>query len=183
MATDATIIVGKLDSDELEKSIDKLVRTVNDKMDNAATAFSNNIGKMETALNTFATNANTAVNNIKQAFTQLGTTYEDFAKAMAKASTPPSGDFGGGGGSGRGGGGGSASSITMSASEIKQKIAQVSSEMEVLQNKNKAWMDMRNKILDTSYALRSHRREVAYFESEEEKGVKHSKTQTDMYEW
>lgn len=114
MANDATIIVGKLNNDELEKSIDKLVKTVNDKMLDAADAFDTGVSLMEQSLKTFAQNAKTTVNDIKQAFNQLGTTFNDFAKAMAKATSAANGA--GSGAGGRGGAGGSGSSGSNSGS-------------------------------------------------------------------
>lgn len=125
MANDATIIVGKLDSHELENSINKLVQTVNNKMLDAATAFDKGIASMEQSLKTFSSNAKTTVNDIKQAFTQLGTTFDDFAKAMAKATTAASGASGGGsssGGSGGSGGSSGSSAVAGTIGALKEEI-------------------------------------------------------------
>lgn len=124
MANDATIIVGKLNSDELEKSIEKLVKTVNDKMLDAAVSFDTGIGLMEQSLKTFGQNAKTTVNDIKQAFTQLGTTFNDFAKAMAKATSATSG-AGSGGGRGSSGGGSGSGSGTASPSTYANTIGEL----------------------------------------------------------
>lgn len=124
MANDATIIVGKLNSDELEKSIEKLVKTVNDKMLDASVSFDTGIGLMEQSLKTFGQNAKTTVNDIKQAFTQLGTTFNDFAKAMAKATSAASG-AGSGGGRGSSGGGSGSGSGTASPSTYANTIGEL----------------------------------------------------------
>lgn len=100
----AVIITGKLDDTELTKSIDKLVRTVDDKLGIAAQHFEQNIGRMQLSLHSFAQNANTKVGEIKTAFQQLGTTYDQFARAMERAAAAASGASRGRSGSGGGGG-------------------------------------------------------------------------------
>lgn len=111
MATDATIIVGKLDSKQLETAINNLVNTVNQKMTDAADKFDAGLQRMETSLQTFSQKAKTTITDIKDTFKQLGTTFDDFAKAMDKAakaasSFKPGGVGGGSGSSGAGGAGG-----------------------------------------------------------------------------
>ena len=98
----AVIITGKLDDTELTKSIDKLVKTIDNKLGIAAQHFEQNIGRMQLSLDSFAKNANTKVGEIKTAFQQLGTTYDQFARAMERAAAAASGMGSSGGSSGGG---------------------------------------------------------------------------------
>lgn len=135
MANDATIIVGKLNSQELENSITKLVNMVNNKMLDAAEAFDTGVALMEQSLKTFSNKAKTTVNDIKQAFSQLGTTFDDFAKAMAKA-TSAAGSAGKGGASGAGGtGSGSGGSSSGSTSPNPNTIGALKEEIRLQQKK------------------------------------------------
>ena len=128
MASDATIIVGSLNDKELRNAIDNLVKMVDDKMLEAAQSFDAGISLMEQSLRRFSTNAATTVNDIKQAFTKLGTTFDDFAKAMSKATAAASGGGrgtgGGAGGSGSSGGsgGGGTSPAANTIGALKEEI-------------------------------------------------------------
>ena len=128
MATDATIIVGKLDGSELEASINKLVETVNKKMDEAKTSFDTSIHAMEATLQVFSQKAKTSVSDIKDAFKQLGTTFDDFAKAMQKAAMAAgamgsgSGSGGSGGASGGGGTGSGSGAAPNTIGALKEEI-------------------------------------------------------------
>lgn len=86
MADNATIIGASLDSKFLENAINKLVRDVNEGMLKAADNFDAGVQLMESSLRSFSVNAKTTATEIKDTFRQLGTTFDDFAKAMQKAS-------------------------------------------------------------------------------------------------
>lgn len=86
MADNATIIGASLDSKVLENAIKKLVRDVNEGMLKAADNFDAGVQLMESSLKSFSVNAKTTATEIKDTFRQLGTTFDDFAKAMQKAS-------------------------------------------------------------------------------------------------
>lgn len=86
MADNATIIGASLDSKVLENAINKLVRDVNEGMLKAADNFDAGVQLMESSLRSFSVNAKTTATEIKDTFRQLGTTFDDFAKAMQKAS-------------------------------------------------------------------------------------------------
>lgn len=86
MADNATIIGASLDSKVLENAINKLVRDVNEGMLKAADNFDAGVQLMESSLKSFSVNAKTTATEIKDTFRQLGTTFDDFAKAMQKAS-------------------------------------------------------------------------------------------------
>ena len=128
MASDATIIVGSLNDKELRNAIDNLVKMVDDKMLEAAQSFDAGISLMEQSLRRFSTNAATTVNDIKQAFTKLGTTFDDFAKAMSKATAAASGGgrgtggSAGGSGSSGGSGGGGTSPAANTIGALKEEI-------------------------------------------------------------
>lgn len=123
MATDATIIVGSLNDKQLRNAIDKLVEMIDKKMLEAAETFDAGVSLMEQSLRRFSTSARTSVNDIKQAFTQLGTTYDDFARAMARATSAASGGGrGAGGGGGASGGSGSSTAASGTVRELEQKI-------------------------------------------------------------
>lgn len=82
----SSIIVGKLDSQALEKAIDDIVVKIDGGMHKASSSFDIGIELMQGSLNTFSKNAKATVNDIANSFKQLGTTFDEFAKAMNKAS-------------------------------------------------------------------------------------------------
>lgn len=136
----AVIITVKLDDSELKKSIDKLVIDIDNKLGIAAQHFEQNIGRMQSSLHSFAQNANTRVTEIKNAFQQLGTTYDQFARAMERAAAAASGlgrggTGGGTGGSGGTGGGGGAggTGAPQTIAELKQLISEQQKFIENLQ--------------------------------------------------
>ena len=100
MADNATIVIGRLDTKELEEAIDNLVMTIDDGMQDATAAFDDGITKMEGYLTRLNTTAKTTIADIRDSFKALGTTYDDFAKAMQAAAAAA------GGKSGKGGSGG-----------------------------------------------------------------------------
>ena len=134
MASDATIIVGSLNDKELRNAIDNLVKMVDDKMLEAAQSFDAGISLMEQSLRRFSTNAATTVNDIKQEFTKLGTTFDDFAKAMAKATTAASGGGRGAGGAGGGSGtsSGSAGGSTAASGTVRELEQRIAKQKEIV---------------------------------------------------
>lgn len=103
---DAVIISAGLDSENLTKAIDKLVRDVDNKLGNAAHQFEKNIGRMQVALNSLAQNASARVADIQSSFAAMGTTFQNFATAMERAARAAAAAGAGSGGSGGTGGGG-----------------------------------------------------------------------------
>lgn len=108
---DAVIISAGLDSENLTKAIDKLVRDVDNKLGNAAHQFEKNIGRMQIALNSLAQNASARVADIQSSFAAMGTTFQNFATAMERAARAAAAAgvnaAAGAGAGGNGGGGGS----------------------------------------------------------------------------
>lgn len=102
---DAVIISAGLDSENLTKAIDKLVKDVDDKMKGAAEKFENNIGRMQTALDNFGNIAKAKSVEIKASFSALGTSFKVLADAIEKAAQAAAGAGGNGGGGGSGGSG------------------------------------------------------------------------------
>lgn len=80
-----TIILGSLDDKALQSAIDKLAKDVDTKMGGVAKKFDDNIQLMQASMQTFADRAKVMSSGIKNTFAELGTTYDDFAKAMQKA--------------------------------------------------------------------------------------------------
>lgn len=80
-----TVIAVHLDDEKLRKSIDKLVTHINTKLKSAAQKFDTNVGKMQTTLNNFAASAKVAANDIKNTFSSMGMSFEQFARAMRRA--------------------------------------------------------------------------------------------------
>lgn len=117
-----TVISVHLDDEKLRKSIDKLVSNIHTKLSEAAQKFDTNIGKMQTSLNNFAANAKITAKDIKDTFTSLGMSFEQFARAMQRAARAASG-MTGGSGSGGGGGRGATPATPGSVEELKQQIA------------------------------------------------------------
>lgn len=108
MANDATLIVGHLSDAELRASIDRLVNDVNDKFIVAAGTADASIEAMEKAMRRFGNTTKSVITDIKDMFKQMGTTFDDFAKAMERAAAAAKGiSSGASSGSGRGGGTGS----------------------------------------------------------------------------
>lgn len=96
---DATIITAKLDDKELKKSIKDIADTIETKITNdLKQKFDSAFSSMTQALNTFSSQGKQTARDIKDAFTQMGMTFNQFAKAMQKAAAAASGA---GGGSGR----------------------------------------------------------------------------------
>ena len=90
--SNGTIIIGSLDDKELMSAINKLAKDINKKMGDESSgsstvvgAFASGIKAMEDRLVKFSQNANKTVESIKKTFTDLGTTYDELAKAMQKA--------------------------------------------------------------------------------------------------
>ncbi len=131
MAYNPTIIGASLDDSALENAIKKLVSDVNDGMLKAADNFDAGVQLMEGSLKTFSTSAKTTAKEIKDTFTQLGMTFDNFAKAMEKAANAASGMGGGKGSSG----GSSSVAAPGSVGELRQQIA----EAERLLNTYKQW--------------------------------------------
>lgn len=108
---EAVIISAGLDSENLTKAIDKLVRDVDNKLGNAAHQFEKNIGRMQIALNSLAQNASARVADIQSSFAAMGTTFQNFATAMERAARAAAAAganaAAGAGAGGNGGGGGS----------------------------------------------------------------------------
>lgn len=92
----SSLIIGKLDSKALEKAIDDIVAKIDGGMYKAASSFDTGLELMQGALNTFSRNAKTTVKEISDSFKQLGTTFDEFAKAMEKSSKGSSRTSGGG---------------------------------------------------------------------------------------
>ena len=96
---DATIITAKLDDKELKKSIKDIADTIETKITNdLKQKFDSAFSSMTQALNTFSSQGKHTARDIKDAFTQMGVTFNQFAKAMQKAAAAAGGA---GGGSGR----------------------------------------------------------------------------------
>lgn len=102
---EAVIISAGLDTTALDLAIDKLVKNVESKLDNAAHQFEKNVGRMQIALDSLAKNAKSRVVEIQQSFTAMGTTFQDFATAMERAARAAAAAGSGSGGAGGNGGG------------------------------------------------------------------------------
>ena len=105
MADAGVIIKADLKEEDLTRKIDKLVQDVDNKFKDMADKVDASIQKVANSLGNFKTIAQTNVREIKDAFQQLGTTFDQFARAMEKAAASASG-AGRGGRSGSGGTGG-----------------------------------------------------------------------------
>lgn len=126
---EAVIISAGLDSENLTKAIDKLVRDVDNKLGNAAHQFEKNIGRMQIALNSLAQNASARVADIQSSFAAMGTTFQNFATAMeraaraaAAAGANAAAGGNGGGGSGGSGGGGTGAAQQDTVKWLKEQI-------------------------------------------------------------
>ena len=95
-ANDDVLIVGKLDSKELEKSINDLVEYVGDKTTIMAGKFDTAIDKMKNAMKDFAITQKVSVDLMREAWRDMSASFDAMYRAQA-AST------GGGKGSGKGG--------------------------------------------------------------------------------
>lgn len=102
MADADVIIKADLKEEDLTRKIDKLVQDVDNKFKDMANKVDASIKKVANSLGNFKTIAQTNVREIKDAFQQLGTTFDQFARAMERAAAAASGA-----GRGRGGVGGS----------------------------------------------------------------------------
>ena len=122
---EAVIISAGLDSENLTKAIDKLVKDVDDKMKGAAEKFENNIGRMQTALDNFGNIAKAKSVEIKASFSALGTSFKVLADAIEKAAQAAAGAGGNGGGGGSGGSGAAQDTVKWLKEQIelqKKKI-------------------------------------------------------------
>lgn len=178
----AVIITGKLDDTELTKSIDKLVRTVDDKLGIAASHFEQNIMRMQISLDSLARNANTKVGEIKNSFQQLGTTFDQFAKAIEKAAAAASG-----GGRPNGGGGSGSSSVSapnfdsaQTVGELEKMIKQQEKYIKTLElgteelKKQVALMEqqvLKKKQMTTSSISKDYKNAMSYYPSSNEIAV------------
>lgn len=141
MADAGVIIKADLKEEDLTRKIDKLVQDVDNKFKDMAEKVDASIQKVATSLGNFKTTAQTNVQEIKNAFQQLGTTFDQFAKAMEKAAAAASGaGRGGRGGTGNGAGGVASpqdfSQIEVyqnTIGELKQMISQQQKYIENLQ--------------------------------------------------
>lgn len=126
MADAGVIINAKLDSENLTQQIDELVNSVTKKFNDMATNIQESVDKVKTSIRSIKDTARSNVSQIKQAFDQLGTTFDNFARAMQRAAAAASGL---GGAGGRGGAGGTGGAPTPSGNlgndtigELKQQI-------------------------------------------------------------
>ena len=94
MANDDVLIIGKLDDDALKTSIDKLVNYVAGKTDTMANSFDAAMEKMKTAMKDFAVTQKVSVDLIKDAWKDMGASFDAMFDAEKRGS-------GGGKGSGR----------------------------------------------------------------------------------
>jgi len=94
-ANDDVLIVGKLDSKELEKSINDLIDFVGDKTTIMAGKFDSAMDKMKSAMKDFAITQKVSVDLMKEAWKDMSASFDAMFKAQSEAS-------GGGKGSGKG---------------------------------------------------------------------------------
>lgn len=117
-----TVVAVHLDDEALRNSINKLVEHIDTKLSQAAQTFDDKIAhKMQPTLETFASSAKTAAQDIKNAFSAMGLTFDQFAKAMEKAAKAASSMGGSGNGSGNSGASANNPS-TNTIAELKQQI-------------------------------------------------------------
>ena len=120
MADAGVIIKADLKEEDLTRKIDKLVQDVDNKFKDMADKVDASIQKVANSLGNFKTTAQTNVREIKDAFQQLGTTFDQFARAMERAAATASGT-GRNGRRGTGGSGGSSGAVEQDFSHIYQK--------------------------------------------------------------
>ena len=136
MADAGVIIKADLKEEDLTRKIDKLVQDVDNKFKEMADKVDASIQKVANSLGNFKTIAQTNVREIKDAFQQLGTTFDQFARAMERAAAAASGASRGRGGSGGGGGTGGANQpngTPQTIAELKQLINEQQKYIENLQ--------------------------------------------------
>lgn len=122
MADAGVIIKADLKEEDLTRKIDKLVQDVDNKFKDMANKVDASIQKVATSLGNFKTIAQTNVQDIKNAFQQLGTTFDQFARAMEKAAAAASGLGRGGAGGSGGTGGANQPAASGTIAELKQQI-------------------------------------------------------------
>lgn len=82
---DDVIIVGSLDKKELEKSINELVAMIDDKIGNAAVSFDAGISLMESSLKGFHDYSKNVSNGLRDAFKEMGMSFDAVASALSSA--------------------------------------------------------------------------------------------------
>lgn len=89
MATNNPVVIaGQIDDSLLMEAIDKLVQDVANKADAMAQGFQEGINKMDSAMATFATNQQTHINTITQAWSGLATSFTQMQTAQQNATRP-----------------------------------------------------------------------------------------------
>lgn len=134
---DAGVIIdAKLNGENLKEQIDKLVNEVSDKFRSLATNINESAELVKTSIRGIKDTARSNVSQIKQAFDQLGTTFDQFARAMQRAAAAANGvNSRGGIGGGTGGATGGATAPQDFSNVYAKTIAELE-EMIALQNKH-----------------------------------------------
>lgn len=140
---DDVIILGKLDKKELEKSIDELVALVDRQMGNAAVNFDAGISLMESSLKRFHDYSKTVSGDLRNAFREMGLSFD----AVASAQQSAVGGGANGGGRGTGGTGGGSSFDDDTVGKLREQIR----EAEKFRDTLKQWspeLEQANRIIE-----------------------------------
>ena len=134
---DAGVIIdAKLNGENLKEQIDKLVNEVSDKFRSLATNINESAELVKTSIRGIKDTARSNVSQIKQAFDQLGTTFDQFARAMQRAASAANGvNSRGGIGGGTGGATGGATAPQDFSNVYAKTIAELE-EMIALQKEH-----------------------------------------------
>lgn len=146
-----TIIAANLDSAQLEKSIDELVKSVDVGMDKVVKKFDEKITAIENRFGQMGGNISSKLN---AALSPSDVSFDSLQKAMDKLQGIESKGVSN---SVKGGG----------AKDMASQLSEVEAELEPIKSKTKDWFELIERIKDTIYHIKQHKADIAIYEFNE----------------